>query len=130
MRLYRVNIGTGYVWYGTQDDAKTGARSFNKPFEQVEVPTVKEALLGWLNQHIVIEGMPLESDVPETKAADYVCPNCKRSNAEAKKIAALVEQGAILAVLEDHILKGDLTLVGGLIATTLDRLKELQKGLK
>lgn len=62
MKLYRV----GRHWFGTQAEAKAGARQIGAELEQVEVPVDKPGLLTWLNNHTIIDGFPVDgADTPE-----------------------------------------------------------------
>jgi hypothetical protein len=56
MKLYRITHLSGYIWHGTQADAKLGAKQIGGTWEQVDVPTDKESLLQWLNDNVAGTG--------------------------------------------------------------------------
>lgn len=52
MKLYKITYLGGFVWHGTQAEAKLGAKQIGGTFEQVDVPTDKDGLLAWLNENV------------------------------------------------------------------------------
>lgn len=52
MKLYKITYLGGFIWHGTQANAKLGAKQIGGTFEQVDVPTDKDGLLTWLNENV------------------------------------------------------------------------------
>jgi hypothetical protein len=74
MRLYRALGPRGYVWFGTQTDAKAGARQIGAAdYDQVEVPTDKPGLLDWLNKQAIMgNGLKTTLEAAEDEEHDFL----------------------------------------------------------
>lgn len=85
MKLYRVRNAD---WFGTQAEAKSGARQLGREYDQVEVPTDKPGLLSWLNKNTITEGRPEEGDGAKDHEPDPL--------AEAEQRAIEASRGTVV----------------------------------
>lgn len=119
-KLYREPDGT---WALPGQQSRQAAR--------VDVSTAPIDLVALLNggaRQPITDGaaVPIAGNAPDPKR---ICPNCKRTHADAERIAALTDRAAILAALQDHILAGDAQLLPSLLDVMIGRLRELSAGL-
>jgi hypothetical protein len=123
MKLYR--IAGGINWYGTQVDAKAGARQLGRTFEQVEVPTDKEGLLNWLNSNTVIDGHTEDArpsdDVDELREAEL-----RAIAAAAKPTAPAINTNWTATDVTDFVLnRATISQVENIFACLGTRFKEV-----
>lgn len=121
-----------------------------KGAERVDVPSSPAELAAWLNDRGVnpnMRRMPLamppaidlrEDAPPEAPApiagnglAPGKCPNCHRTQDEAKRLAAEADASAVQIVLEERILEEtNPARLAALAGAVIQRIQELRKGLK
>lgn len=152
MKLYRSTTADGFVWTGTQADAKEAQGG--KDFEQIEVPTDKTGLMEFLNQMEARVGqsgtdiyvMPVAAETTdepyEETAEDYIppvrpaivapvaldpatCPACLRTNRVAKLAANSSAAISIMADIEDIT---DLVSIDKIINAAIDRETVMKGG--
>lgn len=120
-KVYRVTLAGGAFYYvANQADAQE-VRKANPTatFERVDIPEAKDQFLDWLNEFAVAVEQPAD---PAAR-----CPNCKRSHAEAARIAALADRSAIQTELETRIYSSDPDMLAALSAAVIVRIGELRK---
>lgn len=131
MKLYRVPANNGYVWYGTQAEAKVGAKHFGVPFEPMEVPTMpKEAFVNWLNETPILNIEPSAAEIralAETPDNDNpTCPRCKwdQKSAEryAQQQAKATQTDARIEWIEDEADPWTLGRLAGAVAVRFDKM--------
>jgi hypothetical protein len=129
VKLYRVPTPGGYIWYGTQAGAKIGAKEFRNDWELVEVPTDKEGLLDWLNEHYA-PSTDVAEDPDELEQAE------QRAIAERQREAYRTGPGKDVSAswdatdIEDFILnRATVNQAANILACLGTRFKELAQGV-
>jgi hypothetical protein len=132
VKLYRIRNGQhGQIlhWYGTQDEARKAGRETGF-WEQVEVPVDKPGLLNWLNQHSIVEGIPVDGAQPDFVKDVNEDPDPIEA-AEMRAVAA-AQPAPVKPVdataIEDFILNhASIAQVESIFARLGTRFKELQR---